>query len=359
MTQKLILTINLFLPAWTFEMMILSHYYNPYYDLTFPQFFWQLLVRLYGFVTGQIPLDKLATDEIQMLVLSGVAVSSALVGSFLILRKMAMLANSISHTILVGIVIAFFLTQKGVLIEADAHEPINLQVMLIASLMMGIFTSLLTEFLTKTIRLQEDASTGIVFTTLFAVGIILVTLLTRNAHIGAEVVMGNVDALRADDFKLVFIILLVNVAIFTLFYKEYALTTFDPNLARALGFSVTFFNYLLMVQVSATVVGAFRAVGVLMVLSFITGPALTARMMTDDLKKMLLLAAGIGMLASVVGVAVSRHVFTVYGIALSTSGVVVCTIVALYLIALFTAPGHGLIHLWLYKRKLKTQKEQI
>jgi len=336
-------------------MIFLAQYYNPYYDLSFPQFFLQLLVRLFGFFTGQIPIDSLASDEIQILVLSGVAASSALVGSFLILRNMAMLANSISHTILVGIVIAFFFTQKGFLMESDAHDAINLQVMLIASLLMGIFTSLLTEFLTKTIRLQEDASTGIVFTTLFAVGIILVTLLTRNAHIGAEVVMGNVDALHADDLKLVFVILMANLAIFCIFYKEFALTTFDPNLARALGFSVTFFNYLLMIQVSATVVGAFRAVGVLMVLSFITGPALTARLLTDDLKKMLIIAAGLGVLASLVGVALSRHIFTVYGIALSTSGIVVCTIVVLYVIVLMIAPGHGLLGCWLNDRKQKRQ----
>lgn len=327
------------------NLSFLTQYYNPYYDLSFPQFLWELFVRLFGLMTGQVPFETLASDEIQILVLSGVAGSSALVGSFLMLRKMTMLANSISHTILVGIVIAFFLTQSE-----GHHDAINIRVMLIASLLMGILTSVLTEFLTKTIRLQEDASTGIVFTTLFAVGIILVTLLTRNAHIGAEVVMGNVDALRLDDCKLVFFILLLNGVIFTLLYKEFALTTFDPNLAKALGFSVTFFNYLLMIQVSATVVGAFRAVGVLMVLAFITGPALTARLLTDDLKKMLVLAVGFGILASIVGVAVSRHIFTVYGVALSTSGVVVCTIVVFYLAVLLMAPNHGLIRLWLHRR---------
>ncbi len=328
-------------------------YFNPYYDQTLIGFLWQLITRLFGFLTGQIPIADLATDEIQMLVLGGVACSAALVGTFLILRKMSMLANSISHTILVGIVIAFVLTREGLIGGASNHESINIEVMLIASLIMGVLTSLFTEFLTKTVRLQEDASTGLVFTTLFALGIILVTVLTRNAHIGAEVVMGNVDALHIDDCKLVFFILLVNIIIVSFLFKEFSVTTFDPGLARALGVSTAFFNYLLMVQVSATIVGAFRAVGVLMVLAFITGPPLTARILTDDLKKMLLVAMGLGCLASIVGVGIARHILTIYGIALSTAGVVVCTSVCIYVITLVLAPQTGLYSQWKYRQGLK------
>ena len=135
---------------------------------------------------------------------------------------------------------------------------------------------------------------------------------------GIEAVMGNVDALQMEDCKLVYVVLAINVLIFSLFYKEFQLTTFDPAFAIAMGFSVTFFNYLLMAQVSITTISAFRAVGVLMVLAFITGPPLTARLLTDDLKKMLLLACGFGAMASILGVALSRHILTAYGIALTT-----------------------------------------
>lgn len=339
-------------------MLQFYQYFNPYYDQTFFGVLWQIILRTVGLFTGQLENAALATDEIQILVLCGVAGSAALVGTFLILKRMAMLANSISHTILVGIVIAFVLT-KNTFGEGDTyHEPINIQVMLIASLIMGIFTSMLTEFLTKSMRLQEDASTGLVFTTLFALGIILVTALTRNAHIGAEVVMGNVDALHVDDIKLVFLILGANAFLFSLLYKEYKITTFDPNLAKALGFSLVFFNYLLMIQVSATVIGAFRAVGVIMVLAFITGPALTARLLTDDLKKMLFIAVAIGCGASIVGVALSRHILTAYNMALSTSGVVVTVIVVLYLCCLFFAPKRGLVSQWIYNKKFLQNKNK-
>nr|MBA3815720.1 metal ABC transporter permease [Parachlamydiaceae bacterium] len=159
-----------------------------------------------------MPLEALASDEIQILVLAGVAISSALVGTFLILRKMTMLANSLSHTILIGIVIAFLITQNGVFDqEHEHHQAINVKAMLFASLVMGLVTTFLTEILTKWGRLQEDASIGIVSTNLFSMGVIGVTVLTRNAHIGIEAVMGNVDALQLSDCKLVYIVLLINV----------------------------------------------------------------------------------------------------------------------------------------------------
>lgn len=336
-------------------LQTITSYFNPYYDQDIFGFFWVFFRRMWELLTGQLPFSEIVSDEIQIFVLIGVACSAALVGSFLVLRKMTMLANSISHTILIGIVVAFVLTRKGIFGETTDHDAINIEVMLVASLIMGVLTALLTEFLIKTIRLQEDASTGLVFTTLFAVGIIMVTILTRNAHIGAEIVMGNVDALHFDDIKLIALILIGNTVLISLLYKEYKITTFDPGLARALGYSTTFFNYLLMIQVSATVVGAFRAVGVLMVLCFITGPALIARLLTHNLKTLLFLAVSVGVIASVLGVAIARHVLTVNGIALSTAGVVVCTISVFYVLAVVLAPDQGLLSQWLYKRKLHSR----
>jgi len=306
-------------------------YFNPYSAQTFFGFFAVLFTRLFGFLTGSLGWQDIASDEIQMLVLSLVAASSALVGTFLILRRMTMLANSISHTILLGIISAFLLTRDNFF-----HATIDIQVMLWAALLTGVATAFLTQFLVKVARLQEDASTGLVFTSLFALGIVLVTVMTRSAHIGAEVVMGNVDSLQKEDCELVFIIFAMNIVLFLLFFKEYTLTTFDAGLARTLGFSTTFFNYLLMIQVSATVVGAFRAVGVLMVLAFITAPALTARLLTHKLKTLIFWAVALGVAASILGVALARHILSVYDVALSTGGLVVCILSAMYALAVAT-----------------------
>lgn len=326
-------------------------YYNPYSGETFLGFILQLFSRLFSFITGHLPLDSLASDEIQILVLIGVSASSALVGSFLVLRKMTMLANSISHTILIGIVIAFLWSAHS---STEAHEhsyeTLNVPVLLAAALIMGLVTTFLTELLTKAARLQEDASTGLVFTSLFAAGIISLTLLTRNAHIGTEAVMGSVDALQLSDCKLVYTVLGINILLFFLFFKEFKITTFDPSLSRALGITPAFFNYLLMAQVSATAIGAFRAVGVLMVLAFITGPPLTARLLTHDLKKMLFIAIAIGAISSISGVALSRHLLTAYGISISTAGITVCVIFGLYVAA-------AVVNLGLGKYRLNNIKE--
>jgi manganese/zinc/iron transport system permease protein len=323
--------------------VVSQQYFNPYTGKGFFGFLWELMVRFWAFLTGNLPIDDLASDEIQVLVLIGVSASSALVGTFLILRKMTMLANSLSHTILVGIVLAYLMTQSTF---AHGHaEPLNIQAMLIASLITGLLTAFLTELLTKGAKLQEDASTGIVFTSMFAIGIIAVTVLTRNVHIGTEVVMGNVDALQLADCKLVYSVLALNIVLFSLFFKEYKITTFDAGLARSFGISPTFFNYLLMTQVSATAIGAFRAVGVLLVLSFITGPALTARLLTHDLKKMLALSVFLGCLASVIGVAISRHMLSFYGMAISTGGVVVCVKILIFFSAAAYTHRHTLFRL--------------
>lgn len=307
---------------------------NPYSGSTFIEFFGVLLGRLWAFATGNLPSSALASDEVQLLVLTGVALSSALAGSFLVLRKMTMLANSLSHTILLGIVGAFLFTHSLLLADAHGHEdPINVSTMLIAAVVVGLLTTFITEFLHKVGKLQEDASTGLVFTSLFALGIVLVTVLTRNLHVGAEVVMGNVDALHVDDFRFVYIILAINLLLFTLFFREFTLTTFDAGLARSLGVSPALFNYLLMALISVTVIGAFRAVGVLMVLTFITGPALTARLLTHDLKWMVVGAMLLGTAASFIGVALSRHLFSVYDLTLSTGGIVVCVIGLFFLAA--------------------------
>ncbi len=329
---------------------------NPYHNQTFFGFFVQFFNRFWLLITGQLQWDQLVTDEIQIGVLAGVAASSALVGTFLILRRMAMLANSLSHTILMGIVLAYFFTMPGQTTHDNSTYIAPMQAMLIASLFMGFITAFLTEFLTKTGRLQEDASMGLVFTSFFALGVILVTLLTRDAHIGTEAVMGNADALMSSDLHWVYFILVLNVALFCLFFKGFTLTTFDPQLALALGFSPVFFNYLLMAQVSATSITAFRAVGVLLVLAFITGPPLTARLLTHRLFYMLTGGIVIGILCAIIGVALTRHILTIYGMTLSTSGIVVCMILLFYVIAAIFAPERGLLSQAL--RKKITYKNQ-
>jgi manganese/zinc/iron transport system permease protein len=309
---------------------------NPYFGKNFIEFIAIFLQRIGELCLGKIRIGDLASDEVQVLVLSLVACCSALIGTFLVLKKMTMLANSLSHTILLGIVVAYLILVPFIP-ENHVHvHAISIEVLLIASLITGLITTVLTQLLTNVLKLQEDASTGLVFTTLFALGIVLVTVFTRNAHLGTEAIMGNVDALHIDDLKLILWITLFDFAIIATFFKEFKTITFDGAFADSQGISKSFFNYLLMVLTSATVIGAFRAVGVLLVLAFLVGPVLTARLFTHRLKKLILLAMGVGVGASLISVALSRHLLSIHHLPVSTSGLAATVLGLIYFVCLLS-----------------------
>lgn len=275
----------------------------------------------------------LTTDEMQLLVLIGLGISGALVGTFLFFQRMTMLANSLSHTILLGIVLSYMALRvfSG---DISITHQLPFTLFFVAALFTALLTTFATQFLVNRARLQSDASTGLVFTTFFALGIVLVSLFTRNAHIGIEVVMGNVDGLQEKDLVLTGIILALNLLVTFCLYRGLVVTSFDPAFAGVLGFSRSFYHYMLMMQTAITCVGAFRAVGVLMVLSLLTAPVLIARALSARLFLFLCCAIVSSVAACLVGVALSRHVLTVTGSGMSTGGLIVCTLFASYLLVL-------------------------
>ena len=296
---------------------------NPYTGQSFFGFFGVLFKRIFLVLKGDA--NSLASDEVQLLVLIMIALSSALVGTFLVLKKMTMLANSLSHTVLLGIVGAFLITR------AEGIYTISVPTLLIGALITALCTTFSTEFLHKKLRLQEDTSIGLIFTAFFALGVVLVTTLSRNSHLGIEAIMGNVDALHPSDVKQVFYLFLFNGALVFLFFRRLELLAFDSQLARNMGISLIFFNYLLMFQTALTAIGSFRAVGAFLFLAFLVAPVLTARFFTHRLKPLLFLAGGIGILAAAFSVALSRHVLSVYHIPLSTSGLAATVLGAFFI----------------------------
>jgi manganese/zinc/iron transport system permease protein len=295
---------------------------NPYWGQDFFGFFAVLFQRL----TGQLPLSQLASDEVQLLVLMGVALSTVLLGSFLTLKKMTMMANSLSHTTLLGIVIAYL-----IFFAPGTDLSIDTSILFVAALISAVLTTLLTELARDLLKLQEDAAIGLVFTTLFALGIILVTVFTRNSHIGVEVITGNVDALHFEDIRLVWGAAILNLVLIGLFFRQWVMTAFDEKLSFSLGIPTKTFHYLLMFLTALTLIAAFRAVGVILVLSFLVGPTLIARQWTHRVRSLLLLGIGVGVVTAVFGVALSRHCLSVYHMPLSTGGLVVTLISAFYL----------------------------
>lgn len=304
--------------------------FNPYTNQDFFGFFVVLAQRIFQFFSFKG--IELVSDEKQLLCLALLSLSSALVGTFLVLRKMTMLANALSHTVLLGIVVALLLPYLFFGKE-DFYHVLSLKELFIASLFSGLLTTFLTEGLHKKMGVQKEASIGLVFSVLFALGITLVTLFSRNLHVGTELIMGNIDAVQMQDIASLSWILGLNAALFILFFRGYTITTFDSAYARSSGFSPSFYSYLVMIQTSLTAVGGFRAVGVLLILAFLVIPPMIARFFTNRLKNLIGISMAISVAVSFISVALSRHMLTYAGFGLSTGALIATLLSLLYLLS--------------------------
>lgn len=181
--------------------------------------------------------------------------------------------------------------------------------------MLGVITTFLIEFFHRYARVQADASIGITFTWLFAIGIILISVfagqvdLDQDCVLYGEIAYVPLDLWITEDnlsygprtiWTLGFVTILI-IAFITLGYKELFLTAFDPAYAAAIGISTTIWYYLLMTAVSLTTVASFESVGAILVVAFLVGPPATAYLLTDNFKKMLLLSVLIGVVSCIVG----------------------------------------------------------
>jgi manganese/zinc/iron transport system permease protein len=272
------------------------------------------------------------TDPHFLRMLTGclVAVSCGLLGCYLILRKMAMVGDAISHAVLPGIVIAFLIT-------GGSREPFT---MLIGAGALGLITTFLIEFFHKKGNLQTDASIGVTFTSLFALGVILISLKANNIDLDQECVLYGDIAYVPFDPELIFTMggMLLIVVLFIYFgYKELFLTTFDPAFATAIGISTTLWHYLLMGMVSLTTVASFEAVGAILVVAFLIAPPATAYLLTDKFKTMLWISTIAGITASIVGYWIAWHLNgSIAGSMSMVAGIQ-------FLLAMLFSPSQGII----------------
>lgn len=275
-----------------------------------------------------------------ILTASLVASSCALLGCFLILRRMAMVGDAISHAVLPGIVIAFLLS--------GSRDSVT---MLIGAGLIGIFTTFLIEFFHKKAKLQTDAAIGVTFTWLFAVGVVLISIFAGKVDLDQDCVLyGEIAYVPLDiiisssgtnmgpkaiyvmGFVLVVIIIFIIVG-----YKELFLTTFDPAYASAIGISTVLWHYLLMGAVSITTVSSFESVGAILVVALLIAPAATAYLLTDNFKWMLVLACVAGILASISG-----YYFAVW-LDGSIAGAIAAMSGVIFGLTMIVSPIHGLL----------------
>lgn len=273
-----------------------------------------------------------------LLTASLVGIGCGLVGVWLILRRMAMMADAISHTVLLGIVVAYLVTRE----LSGVH-------MLIGAAAAGLLTAVLVQWLGGR-GVQQEASIGIVFTTLFAIGVVLIATRAGNAHLDVQhSLMGEITFIpweRVDvpllgeipeAVVLLVIVLAVVGVLLGVFYKEWKLTTFDPALAASLGIPVALMHYLFMGMVSLTSVAAFDAVGAILVVAMLIAPAAAAYLWTDRLPVMMALSCSFGVLSAFLG----------YGLAVwldtSISGAMAFVAGLVFAASFLFAPGHGVL----------------
>ncbi len=268
------------------------------------------------------------------------AASCALVGSFLLLRKMSMLGDAISHAVLPGIAIAFFLT--------GSRSPLP---MLIGAGALGVLASFIIESLHRRGNLQQDASIGITFTWLFALGVILITIFAGDVDLDQDCVLyGEIAYVPLDVIitgggtvlgpRAVWMLgglFILNLLFVTLFYKELKITSFDPALAASLGISATLWHYLLMGMVSLTTVGAFESVGAILVVAMLIAPPATAYLLTDRLGVMIVIALCCGLLSAFGGYLLADALNG------SVAGAMAVVAGLLFALAFFLSPKHGII----------------
>lgn len=235
---------------------------------------------------------------------SFVATACGLLGCYLILRKMAMVGDAISHAVLPGIVLAFLFT--------GSRDSVT---MVIGAGIIGVLTTFLIEFFHKKGKLQTDASIGVTFTWLFAIGVILISVFAGKVDLDQDCVLyGEIAYVPIDLWitnagvvmgpRVLYIsgtVLLIILIFIAVGYKELFLTTFDPAYATAVGISTVLWHYLLMGAVSITTVASFESVGAILVVALLIAPPATAYLLTENLFKMMVLTTIIGVLVSITG----------------------------------------------------------
>ncbi|MFF2885318.1 metal ABC transporter permease [Paenibacillus sp. NPDC057967] len=267
-----------------------------------------------------------------------VAACCGIVGVFLVLRKMAMIGDAISHSVMPGIVIAFLIS--------GSRDSL---LMMFAALVFGVLTTFLIGMFQRS-GIQSDASIGVVFTALFAIGVILVSLFARQVHLDQDAILyGEIAFVHWNVWEiggvsmgpkavwLLGVTLAVIIAVIYFFYKQFKLCSFDPALAAAIGIPVAFFHYLLMGLVSMATVSSFESVGAILVVGLLIIPASTAYLLTDRLSVMILISVAVGVASTFLGYGVSVLLDA------SIAGCMVCAAGLLFVLAFLFSPSHGLV----------------
>ena len=269
-----------------------------------------------------------------------VTAACGLIGNYLVLRRMSLVGDAISHSVLPGIAIAFLI--------AETRSNVA---MFLGALVAGVATTLLIETIHRRSRVKQDSAIGIVFSTLFAIGVILISVFASQVDLDVDCVLygeiGMVQieppliiggiALAPEPVVIMGIVALLVLALIFLFYKELLVSSFDSGLAASLGINPAVMHYALMCVLSVVVVSAFQSVGAILVIAMLILPGATAYLLTQRLPLMLLLSVAHAAVSAIGGLHLAIWLNCAHASAIVVAGAM------LFLLAWIFSPTQGLL----------------
>jgi manganese/zinc/iron transport system permease protein len=277
-------------------------------------------------------------------------------GCYLVLRRMSLLGDAITHAILPGLAGAFLLSGTR-----------DTWAMLTGAMVVGLLTAAGTSWLARVGKVPSDAAMGVVFTSLFALGVLLISQAADKVDLDPGCVLYgllefvDIDRVRVLSFEMprAFATLAgasgITLLLLTVFWKEIKLVSFDAALATSMGFSATLIHYVAVAVIAGASVASFEAVGSILVVAMLIGPPASASLLTQRFGRLIAISASLGVLSGAIG--------TIAAVRLNTSiaGTVSVVVGLLFALALFASPSRGLIATWLrrFSLTLRVRREDV
>lgn len=298
---------------------------------------WDQAVRFFTFQDPSLRFALLGS------ILLGI--SCGLLGSFIVVRKLALMGDALSHAVLPGVALGFMWNMT--------KDPVAI---FVGATIAGLLGTVVVGLITQTTRLKEDTALGMVLATFFAIGICMVTMIQRlptgNKSGIDKFLFGQAAAIGSDDILLMATVTVLAVASLSVFYKEFLVASFDPGFARASGLPTALLHHAMMLMLAFAVVIALQAVGVVLVSAMLITPAAAAYLLTDRMHRMLVLAALFGLTAGAIGAFLSF-----LGNNLPTGPFMVLAATSVFATAFLFGPRHGVVSRW-WRRRSRTQRVQ-
>lgn len=263
-----------------------------------------------------------------LLVAMMVGIMCGVLGCFIVLRNMSLLGDALSHAILPGVFVAFLLF---------GYSTIGF---FVGATVAGVLAAITISWLQQNVQTKSDAAIGIIFTAMFSVGVMGISKISKQDGVHLDLqhfLFGNIFGVTNEDLIITSIVLVYTLVSVTVLYRYFFISTFQSTIAQAMGISVKTLHYFLMFLLSITVVASLSAAGVILVVAMLITPAATALLLSDKLKHVLFLSAGIGLITTVIGFFLTLLLDT-------TPGPAMCLVATfLYGLAMLFSPSKGLI----------------